>query len=434
MPETEQLAARLNRDCHCINIDEDALRRRLVAHLCESGVDNSFVDPGHYPFAASPVFVSPADVNDMLQFVTAFEHVIHISTVRDRLLAHALDIARHDFGTRGAFVSYDFHLAVDGPKLIEVNTNAGGVLLNLYLAAAQKACCTDVDRLVGGIIDFDTVERQLVGMFREEWRLQKGENELGRIAIIDEDPESQPLHAEFLLFRSMFRRAGIDAVIASPKDLRFHDGGLMAAGLSVDMVYNRLTDFYLQGASLQVLRDAYRAGSTVVTPAPFHYALYADKRNLVVLSDDALLAELGVGEEARRVLKHRLPATRNVIPENAADLWAGRRQLYFKPATGFGSRGTYRGAKLTRRVWEQIQQSDYVAQQLVPPSERRIIVNGEMRDMKVDLRCVTYGGVAQQLSARIYQGQATNLRSGGGGIATVFATPAGMGSEPIFPC
>ncbi|MER9685145.1 hypothetical protein [Mesorhizobium sp. M0139] len=43
-------------------------------------------------------------------------------------------------------MGYDFHLDDDGPKLIEVNTNAGGAFLNALLAKAQKACCSEVDR------------------------------------------------------------------------------------------------------------------------------------------------------------------------------------------------------------------------------------------------------------------------------------------------
>jgi hypothetical protein len=42
--------------------------------------------------------------------------------------------------------------------------------------------------------------------------------------------------------------------------------------------------------------------------------------------------------------------------------------------------------------------------------------------LKLDIRCVTYNSKIQQLSARLYQGQTTNFRSKGGGLATVFAT------------
>ncbi|MCD6042842.1 MAG: hypothetical protein K0R40_2445, partial [Burkholderiales bacterium] len=91
-------------------------------------------------------------------------------------------------------------------------------------------------------------------------------------------------------------------------------------------------------------------------------------------------------------------------------------KLFFKPATGYGSKAAYRGEKLTRRVWMEILQGDYVAQDLVAPSERR---TGPERSMKVDIRNYVYAGAVQLLAARLYQGQTTNFRTEGGGFAPV---------------
>ena len=113
-----------------------------------------------------------------------------------------------------------------------------------------------------------------------------------------------------------------------------------------------------------------------------------------------------------------------VTPDNADQLWAARRRLFFKPLAGYGSRGAYRGDKLTRRVWRSILASDYVAQETIPPSERQLVVDGSSRALKLDIRCFVYAGEIQLLASRIYQGQATNLRTEGGGLATVFTTPA----------
>jgi hypothetical protein len=107
-------------------------------------------------------------------------------------------------------------------------------------------------------------------------------------------------------------------------------------------------------------------------------------------------------------------------------LWAARRGLFFKPATGYGSRAAYRGDKLTRRVWTKILGGQYVAQELVPPGERRI---GPESSMKTDVRNYVYAGQVHLLAARIYQGQTTNLRTAGGGFAPVLTTPA-LSTQP----
>ena len=51
--------------------------------------------------------------------------------------------------------------------------------------------------------------------------------------------------------------------------------------------------------------------------------------------------------------------------------WADRKQWFFKPASGFGSRGTYRGDKITRRAFGDVMRGDYIAQTIAPPGERR---------------------------------------------------------------
>jgi hypothetical protein len=81
----------------------------------------------------------------MLRVVQAIEAVALLPGYRDAALSWAPEIARHDFGPLGAFMGYDFHLAAEGPRLIEVNTNAGGAFLNGLLAKAQRACCAEVE-------------------------------------------------------------------------------------------------------------------------------------------------------------------------------------------------------------------------------------------------------------------------------------------------
>ena len=317
----------------------------------------------------------------------------------------------------------DFHLTTDGPRLIEVNTNAGGALLLLHLAGAQQACCRAVASFVAGPFELDNIEHAFVEMFRDELRAQNARRELRCIAIVDEEPETQFLRPEFTLFQHLFAQSGIDAIIAGPEEFGMADGQLMAAGKTVDLVYNRLTDFYLQSDACTVLRDAYEAGAAAFTPGPRTHALYANKRNLTLLGDDAALTAFGADDNTRRILAAAVPRAELVTRDNAAALWAARRDLFFKPVWGFGSRGTYKGAKLTKKTWAAILESEYIAQELVPPSERLLIVDGEEAALKVDVRCYVYRGRVQLLGARLYRGQTTNFRTDGGGLAAVFTTP-----------
>ncbi|MFN9355436.1 MAG: hypothetical protein ACK6A4_01230, partial [Alphaproteobacteria bacterium] len=116
-------------------------------------------------------------------------------------------------------------------------------------------------------------------------------------------------------------------------------------------------------------------------------------------------------------LVRAVPETIVMSPENSGDLWARRDEFYFKPMRGYGSRGVYAGAKLTRRTWEAIAAGgDYVAQALVPPSRVPVPGHGEMR---CDIRTFAYEGRAFMRLARLYRGQTTNFRTPGGGFAAV---------------
>jgi hypothetical protein len=195
-------------------------------------------------------------------------------------------------------------------------------------------------------------------------------------------------------------------------------------GDRIDLVYNRLTDFYFERAEHAALREAYLAGAVGVTPHPRAHALYANKRNLALLTDAVLLRDWGVPAETIAILLSGIPPTRPVDPADAERLWDGRKNLFFKPASGFGSRGSYRGDKVTRKVFAEILAGDYVAQALVPPSERLTKEAGEARALKLDLRNYVYDTQVQLIAARLYQGQTTNFRTPGGGFAPVFYPPA----------
>jgi hypothetical protein len=406
----------LNTDCFCVSLDADALRRAIEADPAARGLSKLIAERCPHLFAALPVFVARTHVDEMAKVIRAVEQVAALPSYRQAALAWAPEIARHDPAAHGVFMGYDFHLGADGPRLIEINTNAGGAMLNAVLGRAQRACCEDVAFLESGPLPADELERHFVEMFEAEWRAAGRAGRPARIAIVDQDPETQFLYPEFLLFAHLFRRSGIDAVVLSPHELTFRDGALRDAQGPIDLVYNRLTDFSLEAAAHADLRAAYLAGAVVLTPHPRAHALYANKRNLSLLTDAARLRELGVPEATIAVLLRGIARTEQVSADSAERLWAMRRKLFFKPATGYGSRAAYRGEKLTRRVWTEILQRDYVAQDLVVPSERRM---GPECSMKVDIRNYVYHGRVQLLAARLYQGQTTNFRTERGGFAPV---------------
>ncbi len=300
----------------------------------------------------------------------------------------------------GVFYGYDFHLNIDGAHLIEINTNAGGAFLNTLLH------------------DQAAMEAEFLTMFRNEWALARGDAEMRCVAIVDEQPQTQYLYPEFILAQQMFARAGYRAYIAAPEDFQPRSDGLYLGEEKVDLIYNRLTDFSLQTHPHLLTASAQQ--QVLITPSPEHYLRYADKRKLALLSDANALQDLGVSADNITVLKRGVPQTQLIATQEAVTWWGERKQWFFKPVSGYGSKGAYRGDKVTKRVFEEIMQSDYVAQRLAVPGEVEVQDDeGQPQKLKFDVRCYVYAGKIQLIAARLYQGQTTNFRTPGGGFARV---------------
>ena len=417
-------AESLNRGCVCRPLDPDRLCRELEAEPALAGLCEDISRTRPNLFSATAVFISREQFDRIAAMIAAVESVVGLPGYRESALARAPSIAQLDPGPRGVFLGYDVHLTSHGPQLIEINTNAGGALLNAVLARSQKACCREMVSEFEPTADLSNLEQTFFAMFAAEWRRQRRDDPLVPVAIVDDDPAGQYLYPEMRLFERLFARFGTEAVIADARELVWRDGRLWHGALPVELIYNRLTDFYLEEPAHAELRAAYEAGAVVLTPHPRAHALYADKRNLITLSHEDTLAALGVSAETRAILVAGVPRTESVTPERAEVLWAERRKLFFKPAAGYGSKAAYRGDKLTRRVWNEIARGEYVAQALVAPSERRLEIDSAETDLKLDIRAYVYDGVIQLVAARLYEGQTTNFRTSGGGFAPVFVVDA----------
>lgn len=422
------LAEALNLQCACRTVDADALREQFVAHPALASFAASWAQTHPHLFSATDVFLDPGTFARLRQSIHAIERIAALPAWQHMALAGADPLAQLDFGPHGAFMGYDFHVSAQGLHLIEINTNAGGAFMNAALARAHRACCAPAQ--VWHPSDEREADplRRFAQMFRDEWRAQRGASPWRSVLVADDEPDHQYLAPEFTLARAMFADQGLVAAIGDARACEWRDGRLwhpaLPPGVAVDMVYNRVTDFPLHDPAHAALRSAALAGAIVLTPHPRAHALLADKRRLVTLGDPAALQGLGASADDCAILADVVPRTWVVSDTNASDLWARRRELFFKPRAGFGSRAAYRGDKLTQRVWREILAGDYVAQALALPGERIVAVDGERRTLKFDVRAYTYRGQVLMLAARTYSGQTTNFRTPGGGFASVVVLPA----------
>lgn len=318
--------------------------------------------------------------------------------------------ARFDPGHDAVMMGYDFHLCDEGPRLIEVNTNAGGFL------PASAAAWPDRGRFPDNLPARS--RQRLLASFVSEFAGYQGGRSGGlrRVLIVDEDPPSQFLHVEMLGFARLLQSEGIAAGLADPVEIEADDRGVFWRGEPVDLVYNRHCDFYLETPAMAGLRAAWLAGKVCLTPNPHTYGLLADKRRLALWTNPRTFADLQLPASTDELCRQMIPHSVLLADIPLEQAWQERKELVFKPVTHYGSKGVLLGASISRRRFDALPADQTLVQQLVPPS---LTEAGEFDAMKTELRLYAYRNRLLGVTARLYRGQVTNMRTEGGGFAAV---------------
>jgi hypothetical protein len=349
---------------------------------------------------------------------TALKQMIHLVRDLQLLCEHPAypstlnklaPIAHFNQSHFSVLMGYDFHITEDNQaKLIEVNTNAGGLWFT------NQSYCPNIHQ-------FSTkLAKRLLATFLNEYRLfKKNKSAVPRlVAIIDQDPQNQFLYPEMQLFMQLFKQAGINCIIIDPSEIEAKASQLYFKKQLIDLVYNRHCDFYFSSPEMSAIYNAWQNQTTCITPNPRIYGLLADKQRMADWHQSDILENLLPAKIAYRLHK-ALPKTHLFSDLNHEDLWSQRKKWVFKPLNSYASRGVYIGAKLTKNKFNSFNTQETLIQELIKPSTT-LSPDGEK--FKTDFRLFTYRDQILALSARIYQGQVTNLRTPNGGFSRVNLT------------
>lgn len=365
------------------------------------------LEPG---LANCPVELPRQRLREMVQLQRTLYRLSQHPAYHAMVAADLPPSARFDPGNDSILMGYDFHLAPEGVRLIEVNTNAGGSIL-----ADRAARMADAPR---------TAPRRsplawLPGLLQEEISRCPGlaSRPLQFVVILDENPTAQFLHPEMLLMRDALRQHGMSAEIVDPAELEMDPKGVRWHDRSVDLVYNRHCDFYLESPILAGLRAAYLAGTVCLSPNPRTYGLLADKRRMILWSDPGRMEQSGLSEEEIRFISDRIPFSRLLATMDPVRLWTERHQWVFKPVALYGSKGVLLGEKMTRGRFAELDPHLTLVQRRIPPSVTTC--PGVAGNMKVDFRLFGYRDRVLAMGARCYQGQVTTFRSPGSGYGQI---------------
>lgn len=290
---------------------------------------------------------------------------------------------------RSIAMSYDFHIDSQGQlKIIEINTNAAFLVLGYYLYQALNL------KLPYSDYSLEVLKNNILNELELNQNKKFSEP---RICITDENPSEQRLYLEFLAYHSLFQKWGWKSEIKDYREIDYS---------KYDFIYNRYTDFLLTDPSSEKMKAAFNQKSICLSPQPYEYHLLADKERLLEFYESAEIQKY-------------IPKSFILNLENAEETWTQRKNYFLKPLRSFGSKQTYKAASISRKLFEEIKNQNFMAQEYIQaPGQRFESPEGPV-DLKYDLRVYAYEGQAQLIVARLYSGQVTNLKTPYGGFAAV---------------
>lgn len=307
-------------------------------------------------------------------------------------------------------LSYDVHPTSAGPVLIEVNTNAGGVLAAFRAARALNCCCTNWEQ--------KELYRRLLELFQRD--LLGTADDRPVVAIVDDDLAEQPLLGEMQALAKLLSGASERVYVVDAKELRYSRGRLRYMDIPIDRLYWRSTDFVLEDPKHQAVLQAVSERSAIIAPAPDAYRAIADKRRFIDWSNEPVLASDPTSSRSLRI------ATTVAMSSRSTAEWFGdRKHWVFKPVSGHGSRGVYVGKSISRKRLAELPAEQYLAQEYVPHP----VVERDSDEWKYDLRFFADRGEIIGSAARVFQGQVVGMRTSGSGFA-----PVQIGAMDCFRC
>lgn len=372
-------------------------RNAFLRHILEQFPDLNSQQIGEL---ISPQLISDFEVTlrmDVLaqaaNFVRSIWNVSRLNTYQEQIkkLYPGVAWSKND----SLFMSYDFHVDPNGNlKLIEVNTNASFMVLGSYLYSSRGISfpVPAVDPILDLKKDI-LKELSLVGISSKV-----------PFYIVDDNPIQQKLYSEFLVTQSLFRSWGFDTKILDTSEVPDCQS----------FVYNRSIDFLFEQPSSSSLKKGYESHQVCVSPNPKEYVLLADKQRMIEWATPGFLSSIGATEQDVKHVLDCLPQSRMTNQQDADQLWVDRKKLFFKPLRSYGSKQVYSGAKITKKVFDEIIKQDFIAQEFIPPA-----MVSEQVPFKYDLRFYAYQSEIRMVIARLYRGQTTNLQTDGGGFACV---------------
>ena len=232
------------------------------------------------------------------------------------------------------------------------------------------------------------------------------------IYICDKSPENQNMFLEFLMYKDLLNTWSIKAQIMDSQKLE-DSINQNRESKNLTSIYNRSTDFYLQG--YPKIFQLWWEDKIKMSPHPVAFDIWAHKGNLenhFKLSPESI-PHIDIPKIQSFLLQSHPIQSRFLTKEDA---WEKRKSLFFKPMNSFGGKSVYKGPSVSKTTFQYLWDKNHLAQDYFPAPK----IQADNNDTwKVDLRVFVYKEECLGSIARVYKGQVTNFKSPLGGFAPV---------------
>ena len=260
-----------------------------------------------------------------------------------------------------------------------------------------------------------------------------GERPLPSVAIVDLTDAATG--TEFQLVARDLEAHGVRTVIATPDDVTYHDGRLMALGREIDLVYKRLlvADLLAHFGMGHPLIRAYAAGDVCVASSMRCTIAHKKKALGVLLADPGNASWLPARERAATC--ELIAPTRPYADADRELLVATQPSWVLKPNDAHGGDdvtvGLEAGPDLWRRALDRAASNGYVVQQRVAPTHGIYPVfdpdapqdGARLRSLIEDCNAYVFRGVLGGVLTRLSDDPVINVSRGGQAIPTFVLTP-----------
>ena len=307
-----------------------------------------------------------------------------------------------------------------GYRIVELNVDSpgGAAFMDVCVEALLKTSIWKRFRKQhpGKYLASDKRDLPLLLEAWKEW----GGSGVPRVAIVDWVTVNTA--AEFELLRQRFCAAGVETIVADPRELEFRGGKLLDYdGKPIDLIYRRVLveDLLAQPEAVQPLLKAFRASAVCVVNTLACKPLTVKSLLSQVHLDE--FETMPISKSDLTFLRRLVPWTADVVDSPMLDKVRRERDTtILKPADGYGGQGLYLGWEMTQQEWEAAIQEAvtgrYVAQERVFIPQADFPVAGdkgwEYRRFRVDFDPYMFGQGMGDPLVRMSTSDVLNVKAG----------------------